>query len=191
MEPLEVQAKFKDKFEPLLGNTHRWAGFSYIADALISKNKSINIVETGCTHTQDWKGHGCSTIIWDWFVQNTGGTCTTVDLSEPHIGVCKTLCPNVNAVYGESITTLLSLDLSKTDLLFLDSYDHNPPYGLSELHAVGELAASYERLPSGCLIAVDDCNPDGTGKHNFINVFFKRMGISPVSASYIYVWRKP
>ncbi len=187
---------FEDKFSPLLGDTARWKAFHLIAEFLLNKNNPINIIETGCVWTADWKGQGCSTIVWKWLIDARKGSLKSLDINEEHLKKAKAFCPNteplIEFIQGDSIKNLIEIDLSKTDLLFLDSYDHNPPYGLSELHAVGELSVCYERLPSGCLIAVDDCHVDqDSGKHNFINVFFKRMGIEPLLKSYMYVWKKP
>jgi hypothetical protein len=130
--------------------------------------------------------------MWDWMAQKTGGSVRSLDINVDHVNSASNMCPNSQIIIGDSIESMVKLDLSYVNLLFLDSYDHNPPfYGLSELHAIGELAASYEKLPSGCLIAVDDCKSEIGGKHNFINVFFKRIKTPPLKATYVHVWQKP
>lgn len=183
--------EFNSQFKPFLGDTARWEAFSLIAQKLLSKNKCIYIFETGCVWTEDWKGQGCSTKLWEWICEATKGSVLSFDLNDEHVELARKFCPKAHIVSGDSIEGLLQYNSTDLDLLFLDSYDHNPPYGLSELHAIGELAVCYEKLPSGCLIAVDDCGSETSGKHNFINVFFKRMGIEPLLKSYIYVWQKP
>ncbi|VVB50670.1 Uncharacterised protein [uncultured archaeon] len=183
--------EFNIEFGPKLGKSHRWEAFSLIAQKLIDAGASVQVVETGSTWTEDWHGQGCSTRVWEWLVANLGGSVKSIDIDPGHVKLARSFSRGAEIIQGDSITELLKMDLSNTSLLFLDSYDHNPPYGLSELHVVGELAVCYERLPSGCLIAVDDCANETSGKHNFVNAFFKRMGIAPLKVSYIYVWQKP
>lgn len=184
-------AEFDAKFAPLYKTSPRLPCYRLIADILFRKGRPVNILETGCVWTLDWVGQGCSTRMWEWLTSKAGGSIRSIDISEEHVTKARAACPSAEVILGNSLEVLLKLDISNIDLLFLDSYDHNPPYGLSELHAIGELATCYERLPSGCLIAVDDCNPTGFGKHNFIKMFFKRMEIAPLTEGYIHVWQKP
>jgi len=53
------------------------------------------------------------------------------------------------------------------DFLYLDSYDLTETID-SPTHHLAELASVYPRLPSGCLIAVDDCVSEQHGKHRFV-----------------------
>lgn len=78
-------------------------------------------------------------------------------------------------------------------LLYLDSMDlYGAPHEMAQsaLHHAGELAACYSRLPSGCLIAVDDCK-EPIGKHTIVKAFFDAAGIKPEFSGYITIWRKP
>jgi hypothetical protein len=76
------------------------------------------------------------------------------------------------------------------DLLYLDSYDLTETID-SPLHHLAELASVYAQLPSGCLIAVDDCVDEQHGKHLYVRDFLSRLGVEPVLRSYVTVWRKP
>lgn len=184
--------QFEEKFKPLLGHTQRWDAFHFIAKRLLSKRPRI--VETGCVHyPNDWEGQGASTQIWDWIVDHTDGIAYSVDISEENVGVAQSICRNVDVFCQDSIQFLSQIVLKHVDLLFLDSWDTNPPYAHAYLHAAGELAAAYHKLPSGCLIAVDDCNlssPKG-GKDYFITQFFEGLEITPVVRGYITIWQKP
>lgn len=182
---------FDNQFKPVLGDTARWNAFSLIARHLLSKNKPVNIMETGCVWTDNWRGQGCSTKLWEWIADKTDGVAFSFDISDEHVELARKFCPKAHIALMDSIEGLNSYDTTNLDLLYLDSYDYNPPYGLSELHHAGELAVCYERLPSGCLIAIDDCSSDTEGKHALVCAFFKRMGIEPLLRSYIYVWQKP
>jgi hypothetical protein len=191
----EFNRTFFNKFEPPLtvhfGTLSRWDSIFFIACNLLLKNRPVSIVETGCSWTSDWKGQGCSTQVWSWIISKIGGSLKSLDISPEHSRECCKLNPLTQTVIGDSIESLLKLDMELVDFLYLDSYDHNPPYGLSELHAIGELACCYERIPPGCLIAVDDCKSKNHGKHNLISKFFKRMGIEPSISGYMHVWEKP
>lgn len=189
--------KFLEHFQPMLRLTKRWDGFSYLSLQLSRKSNAL-IVETGCVRREnDWEGAGCSTRVWDWMVEETEGAtgAISIDNDSGHVELAKHLCRNVKVQLEDSIFALrrmVELGVAREiDLLFLDSYDHNPPYGPSELHAAGELACVWDHLKSGCFIAVDDCNPDGTGKHHLVRQFFIRMNIKPEKSDYIHIWRKP
>jgi len=189
---------YVEKFGPHLGDSRRWECFLFIADHLLKKNKPLNIIETGCARTpNNWHGDGQSTLQWDFLANQTGGKVITIDLSEHSCKVAKDLTSEKTTVIcADSINALLNdpsvkFTLPNCDMLFLDSYDHNPPYGLSELHHAGELAACYDKLPSGCLIVVDDCNSDDSGKHFLVKKFFDRMGIPEALKAYVSVWIKP
>jgi len=156
------------------------------------------IVETGCVRAEkDWDGAGQSTMVWDWMAKHQEGgklEVVSIDNDPAHVELASRLCTSVSFVCMDSIEELSTMPkdlLERATLLFLDSMDHNPPYGESELHAAGELAVAWRWLPKGCLIAVDDCNPDGTGKHFLVRQFFERLKIRPEFESHITIWRKP
>jgi len=76
------------------------------------------------------------------------------------------------------------------DLLYLDSYDLVEGIE-SPTHHLAELTAVYPRLPSGCLIAVDDCVSATHGKHRFVLAWLASLGVQPILESYVTIWRKP
>ena len=184
-------ADFEAEFGPKLRDTRRWEGFHYIASRLAPMDRPL-IIETGCLRSEnDWAGNGQSTLLWSWMAQH-GAQVGSVDIDEQNVRFARQRCPGVYVQFSDSIEFLSVLqEPNRIDLLYLDSYDHDPPYGPSELHGAGELACVWDKLKSGCMIAVDDCNGDGTGKHYLIRHFFDRMGIKPVVASYIHIWIKP
>lgn len=189
--------EFEREFKPKLGGTIRWEGFSFIAKELAIQ-EPLAIIETGCIRSEhDWAGNGQATALWNWM---SGKALTkrvmSVDISAENIRKCQNLCPNVTAIQCDSLLYLTQITampfVKSINLVYLDSYDHdNPKKPQSELHAAAELGCLYDNLSSGCLIAVDDCHPDGTGKHYLIKHFFQRLGIEPLVSSYIHVWRKP
>lgn len=188
----EFEAEFKSK----LGHTRRWEAMSFIAKELLTTERPY-ILETGCLRQPDnWEGDGQSTRVWNWIIQRAEGTLWSVDIKDENCAVAEHYCGNFAYVTTmDSIKYLRtnqceSLDL--LNLLYLDSFDYSPGrYHLAELHHIGELACVYDKLPSGCLIAVDDCHSDTFGKHVLVKAFFDRINNPPILKSYITIWRKP
>lgn len=184
-----------EEFRQTVVTTERGPALTHVTRCLSRLDKGL-IVETGCVRdVTDWEGAGCSTLIWDWVVtQSKKQICAkSLDISAISVKIATEQAPNVEVHCIDSIAWLRANRelLGECSLLYLDSYDHKPPYELSELHAVGELAAAYEALPKGCMILVDDCNADGTGKHHLVKKFFERAGVEPELKGKMYLWRKP
>jgi len=194
----EFDSAFYDKFHVFEGESVRWGAFRYIAQHLLEINEPF-ILETGCLRQIDnWMGDGQSTRIWDWIAHKTNGTVGTVDLNEHNAKAARSVCSDHTDIKVSDSIAALRTDpeyqaaLNRTSLLYLDSYDYSPQTKhLSALHHIGELACVYDKLPSGCLIAVDDCISDTEGKHLMVKAFFDMMGVEPVLKSYVTVWRKP
>jgi predicted O-methyltransferase YrrM len=194
----DLYDEYKKEFEGHLAHTQRWGAFCTIAALLLEKKKPLLIVETGTARIPgNWGGDGQSTLQWAWMIRKVGGYLISIDkdikackIAESSLGPTYPKDP-IEVVCADSIRYLASIGREHNiDLLYLDSFDYAPPYFDSELHHVGELAAIWSRLPSGCLIAVDDCLGD-RGKHVLVDAFFKRAEISPLVRSYITIWKKP
>ena len=185
------QKAFEAAFKEKLGE-HRWIGMKTLGYFLLAKRDAVHIVETGCARQADnWSGDGQSTQIWNWIVERTGGTVVSFDLDQRAVDYAKSVAPLVDVRCVDSIIGLRSLpDLEKTDLLYLDSFDLDDGIA-SATHHLAELASVYDRLPSGCLIAVDDCMDATRGKHRFVLAWLNYIGVPPLVESYITIWRKP
>lgn len=194
---MTLYEQFEAEFKPKLGHTKRWEAFSLIAKELLSLESPF-ILETGCLRQPDnWEGDGQSTRVWNWIIEKAEGLLSSVDIEDRNCAVAEEYC---NDKYA-SVTTMDSIKYLRTEqchyvdnlnLLYLDSFDYKPgKYHLAELHHIGELACVYDELPSGCLIAVDDCHSDTFGKHVLVKAFFDRLNVQPVLKSYITIWRKP
>lgn len=184
--------KFHDQFNKQLGETRRWAAFLYVVTHLGSLRRPVTIVETGCARAlNNWAGDGQSTLVWDWLVGELGGTATSFDISSDSVAYARSKVQHANVVQSDSIIGLRCVDASKIDFLYLDSYDWTGSID-SPAHHLAELASVYPRLPSGCLIAVDDClDGEGGGKHAFVKAFLTSLGIEPKVIGYVTVWIKP
>ncbi len=184
---------FIDKFDN--GHDKRWKAFYFIACELLSKNSPVNIIETGTIRwLGNYAGDGQSTVLWDWIVGYTGGRGVTIDIGEGAIAMAKAHCPSMKGICCDSIQAISTLQdwLPTLDLLYLDSFDWTDVMQhRSALHHIGELAAAWENLRPGCLVAVDDCFTPDSGKHVMVLEFFRRLGVPPLVDGYLHVWRKP
>jgi hypothetical protein len=182
---------FAEAFGDKLMTTKRWDAFSLIAEILLTR-RAIKIVETGCVRQENnWSGDGQSTVVWSWLAQQTGGKVSTCDINRSNCNTAAFLAPDAVVYNMDSITFLRGYYAAESiDLLYLDSYDLTDDYRAA-LHQIGELAAIYERLPSGCLIAVDDCVTENRGKHVYVAAFFDSIGVLSLISSHVTVWQKP
>ena len=183
---------FDDAFIEQLGTSRRWRAFSVIVLRLLGLGRPVQIIETGCARKAgNWAGDGQSTVVWDWVIGKVGGHAMSIDLDPEHCATARSLAPRVEVICGDSIWNLRGAhQVEFADLVYLDAYDVTDDYR-SSLHHMGELAAIYEQLPSGCMIAVDDCISPTRGKHLLVKHFFESIGVKPLVDSYVCVWVKP
>jgi len=174
--------------------TMRWYPFLFIAEELLKKNKPLNIMETGCTRRdtkENWTLDGNATLIWDYLINKTGGEGNSVDIDPKAVEQARVLVTKMKIHEGDSVTFLRNNleTVKKLDLIYLDSYDWNGPP--SAMHHLAEFASVFEYLPSGCLIAIDDCHEPYFGKHFLVRIVLELFQIKPIYESYVMVWRKP
>lgn len=155
------------------------------------------IIETGTARARgNWQGDGQSTLIWDWLANEIeDAKVLSIDLNPKAVEVAKEQTKNVKFLVGDSIEKLsaqTNKTLSKVGLLYLDSMDFEWGRGqVSAQHHLGELLAVWERLPSGCMIVVDDCHSPYQGKHTAIVAFMSEKQIEPIFSGYQMGWIKP
>lgn len=188
MHPI-VQRFRRDFAKHYHDSDQRLPAFTYIIESLAQLGRPVKIVETGCARTTDnWGGDGMSTLVWDWLVQQIGGTITSYDISEANVAVAREQVKSAIIVASDSVVALRGEGASPIDLLYLDSYDWN---GVgSALHHLAELTAIYDRLPIGCLIAVDDNFGDEGGKGALVGALMGILGVRGVVDGYVRVWKK-
>ena len=185
-------AEFDREFRSKVGENHRWPAFKTIAYYLLAKRAPVGILETGCAREVDnWSGDGQSTRVWDWILQRTGGFGVSYDINEKAVAYARSKVTKMDVRCVDSIVGLREFQHAELlDLLYLDSYDLTDGIE-SPTHHLAELAAIYPRLPSGCLIAVDDCKSAARGKHRFVRDWLASMGVPEALDSYVTIWRKP
>lgn len=193
--------EFCQKFKPLLtaneyqkGQFNRWEAFEFIAKELLSKDKEIKIIETGTLRKDnDWLGYGHSTLLWEYILTKKPGRCFSIDIDLEALKFARNRCVKVDFIHCDSVQYLRKTNGDDLDLLFLDSYDWSKNNHLSScLHHMTELGTIWDRIPSGCLIAVDDAHNETEGKHVLVHNFFEKMfGLKPIVSCHVEVWRKP
>jgi SAM-dependent methyltransferase len=185
-------AEFDREFRTKIGEEHRWPAFKLIAYYLLSKQAPVHIAETGCAREEhNWGGDGQSTQVWNWIVERTGGSLISFDINPKAVAYARSVAPLAEVRCIDSVQGLRQLEnLEQLDFLYLDSFDLTAGIE-SPTHHLAELASVYPRLPSGCLIAVDDCKNETHGKHRFVRDWLMILGVRPLLESYVTVWRKP
>lgn len=121
------------------------------------KREDIVILETGCA------SHGTSsTLLWDSFVKEHGGSVVSVDLSEDNVRRCREQVSNhTTVIQSDSVTFLKTYNGPPIDFVYLDSMDCNffQDNG-SCLHHLFEFMQLIPHLKDGSLILIDDTPKD-------------------------------
>lgn len=154
------------------------------------------IVETGCIREAEDYGAGCSTEIFDQYLNENGGRFYSVDNSPTNVIFAKTQVSNKNTsiVLSDSVaflkqfnTTLLS-ENKKIDLLYLDSYDfYEGIEHESSLHHIFELLAISPSLSENTMVVVDD-NFEDKGKGYYIKQYMDLIGNQRLYSGYQWIW---
>jgi FkbM family methyltransferase len=215
--------RFEREWAPWL--LHRAATFRQAFGLLVEAGKERPLLlEVGCLRKRDgdgtvhglpvpsdhpwepggWHGpwsEGMSTLLFDRFAEACGGRVVSVD-RDP------VACVAARAATSDRTTTVIEADslavlggaagevlgdVAAVDLLYLDSF--GPDWDAPEAHHARELEAIYPRLPSGCLILVDDCRDLGTGREGpgslVVGALLRARGLTPLAEGSQELWRKP
>ena len=184
--------KYFSSIKPRLAK--RSEGFQKIFDYL-SDIKNPVIVETGTYREENnYEGDGCSTILFDTFVDYHGGSVLSVDIDPKACELARENTLFTEVIESDSVEFLGSLE-GKIDLLYLDSYNVDvlnkndwPPAA----HHLKELFAAKNCIKNGTLIVVDDNAkaPQGLrfGKGRLICELMASLGIEPYIDEYQVGW---
>ena len=187
-------SEYYEEVKPLLGL--RETGFTRIFEYL-RRIKDPVIVETGTVREDyNFEGDGCSTILFDRYVDTQGGTLLTVDIDPVACKNARTVTTHAEVIEGDSVEFLSTLE-GHVDLLYLDSF--NIYNWLDDWEASGhhlkELFAAKNVIKEGTLIVVDDNlymkNADTNkkfGKGRMIQELMKSIGIPPYIDGYHMGW---
>src|SRR5215469_10625421 len=120
--------------------------------------ESVRIVETGCMEGEDnWVGNGCSTLIFDKYVECCGGDFRSVEIIPEKVEHARKFVGNRTTITcADSVEYLKGLR-SSPDLLYLDaSHLHWHIELTAQVHHYNELMAIMPRLRPDTLVVVDD-----------------------------------
>jgi hypothetical protein len=168
-------------------------GFQKIFKYLTDKKNPV-IVETGTYREEDnYEGDGCSTLLFDSFIDYHGGSVYSVDIDPEACELARENTFFTEVVESDSVEFLGSLE-GKVDLLYLDSYnidDWNNDWAPAA-HHLKELFAAKNCIKEGTLIVVDDniTAPNGKrlGKGRLIYELMESLGIEPYFDDYQIGW---
>jgi len=193
--------KFYDDVRSRLG--HRQSGFDYIFDFLKQQQNPL-IVETGCARQENnYEGDGQSSLMFDKYISEYGGSFYTVDLAKESVQYCQSKVSNkTTVVESDSITYLKKLNQHfldskrKINFLYLDSFDapRDEPdvVYMSALHHLYELLTIAPSLSDGALIGVDDNWIDNgklAGKGQFVFDYMQKSGRPLCHDGYQLFWK--
>jgi len=196
---MEVAEKTLAEFLDSYNFAWRRNAFMLIAQELCALERPVMICETGCMRAPNQPDHefedGQSTLVWDYLATMTGGKAISIDMNPENCAYARErVGPNTTIYEANSIQFLSNAEFEhKIDLLYLDSMDYTKQTAFhSALNHAGELAAAWEHLESGAIVAVDDCIGPYNGKHALVKCFFEILGgVLPSGISHISWWKKP
>lgn len=184
--------EYFDNVKTSLGK--RQETFEQIFAYLDSLGHSPVIIETGTYREENnYTGDGCSTLLFDNYIDHYGGTLLSVDIDPKACALAKSATEHAKVIESDSVEYLGSL-YGECDLLYLDSYniqDWRNDWAPAA-HHLKELFAAKNIISPGTLIVVDDNvkTLDGVrlGKGRLIYELMESLGIEPLFDSYQVGW---
>jgi hypothetical protein len=184
-------AEYFEGIQPRLNK--RSEGFKKIFAYLADKKNPV-IVETGTYREENnYEGDGCSTLLFDSFVDYHGGSVLSVDIDPEACELAKENTFFTEVIESDSVEFLGTLE-GQVDLLYLDSFnivDWNNDWEPAA-HHLKELFAAKNCIKEGTLIVVDDNlkTPKGKrlGKGRLIYELMESLGIEPYFDAYQVGW---
>jgi len=199
---------FKEKYyKKLLQPAHpnnpirdRATSFLKVFEELEKKeDKNYIVVETGCMRPDHGEfafgDDGCSTYIFDDFINYYDGLLNSVDIEPINAGYANSVTSDKTTVHCmDSVKFLWSIGSDiKIDFLYLDSFDiikENPHP--SQMHHLKELCAVTKNLKRGSVVVVDDHDAFFTegeiGKGTYVAEFMKNIGAKVLFEEYQIGW---
>lgn len=171
----------------------RQKSFEKIFQYLIDLENPPVIVETGTYREQDnYTGDGCSTLLFDNFIDCFGGTLYSVDIDPKACELARGAVKHAEIIESDSVEFVGTL-WGGCDLLYLDSYNienWNDDWAPAS-HHLKELFAAKNIIRPGTLIVVDDNimhNNKRMGKGRLIYELMDALGIEPMFDLYQIGW---
>jgi hypothetical protein len=187
-------ADWKKYFDPIkvrLGA--RQTGFETIFNYLDDFKNPV-IIETGTYREENnYTGDGCSTLLFDNYVDTHGGQLISIDIDPNACSLAKDSTKHAEVIECDSVEYLSTLT-GYCNLLYLDSYnitDWNNDWAPAA-HHLKELFAAKDIIGPNTLIVIDDNikTPDGRrlGKGRLVYELMESLGIEPWFDYYQIGW---
>lgn len=177
--------------KPKLGN--RQKGFQAIFDYLDKIDRPV-IIETGTYREENnYAGDGCSTLLFDNYVEFHGGELISIDIDPKACELAEKSTEWAEVICSDSVEALGELT-GKADLLYLDSYNIKNWFDdwAPAAHHLKELFAAKNIIKNGTLIVVDDNIIDNFGrrfgKGRLIFELMKSLDVKPYINDYQVAW---
>ena len=186
---------YYEEIKPLLGL--RELGFTRIFEHL-NNIKDPVIVETGTVREDyNFEGDGCSTILFDNYIDKQGGKLITIDIDPAACKNARTVTTHAEVIEADSVEYLSTLE-GHVDLLYLDSfniYNWLDDWKASA-HHLKEIFAAKNIIKEGTLIVVDDNlyvpksedSERKSGKGRIIHELMQSIGIPTFIDGYHIGW---
>jgi len=168
---------------------NRGDNFQFVFEYL-EKIKNPVILETGVMRSDHgdmaFGDDGCSSFLFDQFINVHGGFFTSVDINENNCRHARSKVSNRSTIVCSDSIPFLWNYKEKVDMVYLDSFDldlKNP--NPSQIHHLKELCAIVKNLQSHTLIVIDDhMTRDNMGKGYLIKEFMAQIGKTPIFENY-------
>lgn len=183
--------KYFDPIKPRLGA--RQEGFEKIFNYLSDFNDPV-IIETGTYREEDnYTGDGCSTLLFDNYVDIHGGSLLSIDIDPEACTLAKNNTQHAEVIECDSVEFLGTLS-GHCHLLYLDSYniaDWSNDWAPAA-HHLKELFAAKDIIGPETLIVIDDNIKTSTGqrlgKGRLVYELMDSIGIEPWFDLYQIGW---
>jgi predicted O-methyltransferase YrrM len=177
--------------KPKLGARAR--GFEKIF-AYLDETTNPTIIETGTYREENnFTGDGCSTLLFDNYVNDRGGNVISIDIDPKACALASANTSNLTEVVESDSVEFLGTLQGNVALLYLDSYNIQNWHDdwAPAAHHLKELFAAKDIIQHDTLIVIDDnIKHDGKrlGKGRLVYELMESLGIEPFLDDYQVGW---
>jgi len=177
--------------KPKLGA--RAQGFEKIF-AYLDETTNPTIIETGTYREENnFTGDGCSTLLFDNYVNDRGGNVISIDIDPKACALASANTSNLTEVIESDSVEFLGTLRGNVTLLYLDSYNIQnwQDDWAPAAHHLKELFAAKDIIQHDTLIVIDDnIKHEGKrlGKGRLVYELMESLGIEPFLDDYQVGW---
>ena len=177
--------------KPKLGA--RAQGFEKIF-AYLDETTNPTIIETGTYREENnFTGDGCSTLLFDNYVNDRGGNVISIDIDPKACALASANTSNLTEVVESDSVEFLGTLQGNVALLYLDSYNIQnwQDDWAPAAHHLKELFAAKDIIQHDTLIVIDDNikhESKRLGKGRLVYELMESLGIEPFLDDYQVGW---